>query len=172
MQVQIDYSIMACSIPCLKPYMAACNTGWGRVLAHPSRTSTLKSGSYALRSLQQNPGLKGTLRSNGDNTVDYKNHHRDGDGQVADMKSPTEQGNEAELESSAAPTQRDRVGADETSQSVASNDSTQMIIRREVVWTVTYEDESPEEAHNNFQSNQTRTMSRVDIEAQTQPNAL
>lgn len=171
MQVQIDYSIMACTIPCLKPFMVACNTGWGRVEAHPSGSSTLKSGSYALRSLQRNQGLKGTVQSNGDDKVDYRHHHHGIDGKVDDIKTPTRQNNDTELGDLAAPTQRDQAGADETSQSVASNDSTQMIIRREVVWTVTYEDESPGETINHLQGNQTRTASRVDIEAQTHPIA-
>lgn len=172
MQVQIDYSIMACTIPCLKPFMVACNTGWGRVSAQPTRTSTLKSGSYALRSLQHNQGLKGTVQSNGDETVDYKHHHRGNDGNLDDLKTSTQRKNDTELGSFAAPTQRDQAVADETSQSVTSNDSTQMIIRREVVWTVTYDDESPGEGDNHLHGNQTRTTSRVDIEAQTQPIAL
>ena len=172
MQVQIDYSIMACTIPCLKPFMVACNTGWGRVLAQPSGTSTLKSGSYALRSLQRNLGLKSTVHSNGDNTVDYTHHLRGNDGNVDDKKTPTQQENDAELENFAAPTQPDQTGVDETSHSVASNDSTQMIIRREVVWSVTYEDESRGERDDHLDSNRTRTMSRVDIEAQNHPNAL
>lgn len=152
--------------------MVACNTGWGRVLAHPSRTSTLKSGSYGLKSLQHNLGLKSPLQSNGDSTVDHSHHRRANDGIVGDMKTPTQQENGAALGRIAAPTHRDQPGADETSQSVASNDSTQMIIRREVVWTVTYEDESPGESNNHPHSNQTRTTSRVDIEAQAHPNPL
>lgn len=88
------------------------------------------------------------------------------------MKTPGQRHNDAEPGDFAVPTQRDQGGADETSQSVASNDSTQMIIRREVVWSVTYEDESPGEDNHQPHGNQTRTTSRVDVEAQTHPIAL
>lgn len=152
--------------------MVACNTGWGRVLAQPSKASTLKSSSYALKSLQKNLGLKSTVQSTEDQTVDYSHHHHGYGADVDDTKTPTQQKNGAENGSFADPIHRDQTGADETSQSVASNDSTQMIIRREVAWTVTYEDESPGESNNHLHSNQTRTLSRVDIEAQNHPNTL
>lgn len=151
--------------------MVACNTGWGRVSAKRSGASTLKSGSYALKSLQHNQGHKGTVQSHGDNAIEYSDHHRGKDAKVDEIKTPRQEHNDAELGNFAAPTQRDQRGADETSQSVASNDSTQMIIRREVVWTVTYEDESPGENNNHPHGNPTRATSRVDIEAQTHPIA-
>lgn len=87
------------------------------------------------------------------------------------MKALGQQHNDAELGNFGAQTQQDQSGADETSQSVASNDSTQMIIRREVVWSVTYEDESPGEDNHHPHGNQTRTTSRVDVKPQTHPIA-
>ena len=52
---------------------------------------------------------------------------------------------------------------DETSHSIASNDSQQMIIRRDVEWTVTYDDEMPRE-HSRSPGNQ--ITHRSDAEAQ------
>ena len=152
--------------------MVACNTGWGQVSAQRSRTSTLKSGSYALKSLQRNQGLKGAIQSNGDDTVNYRHQHLGKETKVDDVKALGQQHNGAEDRNFGAHTQRDQSGADETSQSVASNDSTQMIIRREVVWSVTYEDESPGEDDHHPHGNQTRTTSRVDVESQTHPIVL
>lgn len=165
MQVQLDHSIMACTVPCLKPFMVACNTGWGRVLAQPSKASTLRSGSYGLRSLQKNLGRKGTQNSQEDAKIEDQ-YQKDGYGDDDDVTSRKQPRSHIKNESVAISNNRDPNGADETSQSVASNDSQQMIIRREVMWTVTYDDENPRGNGNHHDSN------RVDVESQTHPNTL
>ena len=68
--------------------------------------------------------------------------------------------------SNAKPSHREESSADETTQSVASNDSQQMIIRREVMWTVTYDDENPRDSNNQHPHN------RVDVEAQSHSNIV
>lgn len=172
MQVQLDYSIMACTIPCLKPFMVACNTGWGSALTRTSRASTLKSSSYVLKSLQRNLGRKNAALSDPGLTAD-RSQQNDGHGGDDDNKiAPKQRDDRTEGGGVADPNHRDPIGADETAQSVASNDSTQMIIRREVVWSVTYEDEHPGESGNLHHSNQDRMNNREDIEAQTPPSTL
>lgn len=185
MQVQIDYSVMACTIPCLKPFMVACNTGWGRTRTRTGTASTPLGGSYGLKSLEQNPGLESThsyKHTAADRPQPHQNHsYSDDKGDPTHKKQRKSRANSG---TAIDPNQEDPNGADETSQSVTSNDSTQMIIRREVVWTVTYEDgDSPENNHtnhnilnsndmNDLTNHQSRISHRTDIEAQTQSNNL
>lgn len=133
MQIQQDYSIIASSIPCLKPFMNACNTGWGHAAPHTGEGSMhpSHSGSYALSSI---------FKSSAKDTV--KSYHKPftpdakvpGDG-ICNISSNAE-GKSARV----VPYHAAEPGPEEAEQSIASNDSQQMIIRREIEWTVTYDD--------------------------------
>lgn len=128
--------------------MVACNTGWGHV---PPQTgdgsAALKSGgSYGLRSLDKS-GVKNTASSYAPGTeLGEQNLRGDTCKTVVEICPRRNQ-------------HHDHNG-DETSQSIASNDSTQMIIRREVGWTVTYDDDNPTPGEGG-------PPNRSDIEAQT-----
>ena len=144
-QVHEDYIIIATTIPCLKPFMVACNTGWGHAAPHTGDGSKLPhSGSYGLVSLtnggKPSAGKNSTLVSsvgipNTQNTsnsvggapnLHLDSHHKNNTSGAV--------GIHARQSSEQAP-------IDEAAMSIASNDSQQMIIRREVGYSVTYDDE-------------------------------
>lgn len=154
MEVELDYSIIASTIPCLKPFMQACNTGWGHVPPQTGDgTAVLKSGgSYGLRSLEKSGTKHAVTSFNNAKEQDERNLRGENCNTVIQSGGRGHQ-------------QTDHHG-DETSQSIASNDSTQMIIRREVGWTVTYDNETPEE------NGQPRITHRSDIEAMPSPHAV
>lgn len=155
MQVHEDYVIITSTVPCLKPFMIACNTGWGHAAPHTGDGSKgAKSGSYALNSITKS-GARNTLTSfpQLDSSDKQPVHHAHGDTITASGDTPR-----VLVDHQPEPT------PDETSHSIASNDSQQMIIRREVGWTVTYDDETPQE---NSQSHGGRTPHRSDVEART-----
>ena len=49
--VQIDYALIACTIPCLRPFALACNTGWGN--NDTNLGTTMQKGSYRLSSMDR-----------------------------------------------------------------------------------------------------------------------
>lgn len=133
--------------------MIACNTGWGHAAPHTGEGSMVpKSGSYALNSINKS-GVRNTLTSFPQADGSDKRPLR-GQGEVATAVGGNPRGVNVH--------QADP-NPDETSHSIASNDSQQMIIRREVGWTVTYDDEAPRE---NIQSHSNPISHRSDIEAQ------
>lgn len=158
MEVEQHYSIIASTIPCLKPFMVACNTGWGHVPPQTGdATTALRSGgSYGLRSLDKS-GIKNTVKS--------YNGSKDKEEQTLRGKSST-----TPMHVDPQANHHQEQNGDETSQSIASNDSTQMIIRREVGWTVTYEDETPGETHG--MPGHSHFGPRSDIEAHQNPHAV
>ncbi|MCJ1269405.1 hypothetical protein MMC22_009297 [Lobaria immixta] len=155
MQVHEDYIIIASTIPCLKPFMVACNTGWGHAAPHTGEGSMgARGGSYALNSINKS-GARNTLTSFPQPDSSDKHPLRRVHGDTT-----TVVGGKPRVLMDHQPDP----SPDETSHSIASNDSQQMIIRREVGWTVTYDDEMPRE---NSQSHDSQIASRSDIEAQT-----
>ena len=164
MEVEVDYCLLACTIPCLKPFMVACNTGWGHVSPQTGDGSNaLKSGSYGgsygLRSLDKT-GAKTTITSHRDLKDINGKRHRETTGHNSVDAGRKSHGQELHPDQ----------GGDETTQSIVSNDSTQMIIRREVGWTVTYDDDTtPSTEHPSVHGPQTV---RSDIEAQSRMHAV
>lgn len=150
-QVHEDYIIIATTIPCLKPFMVACNTGWGHAAPHTGDGSKLPhSGSYGLVSLTNGgklnaagknstlvssvgiPNVKNTTTSSAGGAPHLHlghNHHHPNNNSGAVVGNHTRQSS-------------DQAPADEAAMSIASNDSQQMIIRREVGYSVTYDDEA------------------------------
>lgn len=124
--------------------MVACNTGWGHAAPHTGDGSKLPhSGSYGLVSLtnggKSNAGKNSALVSSvgvsntqTTNTVSAPHHV-----QLDHRHNNSRGGNNTRQSSEPAP-------ADEAAMSIASNDSQQMIIRREVGYSVTYDDEAPQ----------------------------
>jgi hypothetical protein len=57
-QVQLSYSIMSCTVPCLRPFMAACHGGWGHT--SQSETASLRSrqDGYGSRAGRSRPASK------------------------------------------------------------------------------------------------------------------
>ena len=155
LQVHEDYIIISSTIPCLKPFMVACNTGWGHAAPHTGEGSLVpKSGSYVLGSINKS-GARNTLTSLPEPENSDKPSFRRAHGDISTVIG----GNSRML----IDPQSDPI-RDETSQSITSNDSQQMIIRREVGWTVTYDDATPRE---NSQSHGSQIVHRSDVEAQT-----
>ncbi|MCJ1469213.1 hypothetical protein MMC07_007846 [Pseudocyphellaria aurata] len=154
LQVHEDYVIISSTVPCLKPFMIACNTGWGHAAPHTGEGSMVpKSGSYALNSINKS-GVLNTLTSFPQpDRSDQRPLHR-GQGEVITVVGGV---------SRRVNDHQSDPNPDETSHSIASNDSQQMIIRREVGWTVTYDDETPRE---NSHSHGNPISHRSDIEAQ------
>lgn len=154
--------------------MVACNTGWGHAAPHTGDGSKMPhSGSYGLVSVtngrKSNAGKNSTLVSsvgiphtqNTTNKVssaphvqlDHFNHNNNS------------RGGGTRTRQSSEPTP-----ADETAMSIASNDSQQMIIRREVGYSVTYDDEAAPSSQQGRAGEHRRLGGmphhRADIEAQ------
>lgn len=172
-QVHEDYIIIATTIPCLKPFMVACNTGWGHAAPHTGDGSKLPhSGSYGLVSMTNGgksnggknstlvssvgiPNLQNTTNSVGGAPHVQLDHHHHSNNSAG--------GTRTRQSSEPAP-------ADEAAMSIASNDSQQMIIRREVGYSVTYDDEAapPSQQGRGLEHGRLGGMShhRTDVEAQ------
>lgn len=174
-QVHEDYIIIATTIPCLKPFMVACNTGWGHAAPHTGDASKLPhSGSYGLVSLTNGgksnaAGKNSTLVSsvgipNLQNTTTNSvgvaphvhlgdHHHNNNNKSGAVVENHTRQSSE-------------QAPVDEAAMSIASNDSQQMIIRREVGYSVTYDDEAAPPFQQGPGTLGASSNHRADIEAQ------
>lgn len=176
-QVHEDYIIIATTIPCLKPFMVACNTGWGHAAPHTGDGSKLPhSGSYGLVSLTNGgksnaagknstlvssvgiPHMQNTTPNNvgggSDLHLGHHLHHHNNNN-----KSGAVVGNHSRQSSEQAP-------VDEAAMSIASNDSQQMIIRREVGYSVTYDDEAAPPLQQGPGRLGASSNHRADIEAQ------
>jgi len=130
-QTEIFYAIMASTIPCLRPFLASFFTGFGAmggetVIAGSQVGNSREKSSYALGSMQsaesaarrekrKSRGLRGGRRS----SRDLDNFGNDSQNQ-AHVSHDT--GNSSRTAADAA--------------SITSNDSTKMIIKKEVQWHV------------------------------------
>lgn len=177
-QVHEDYIIIATTIPCLKPFMVACNTGWGHAAPHTGDGSKLPhSGSYGLVSLTNGgksnaagknstlvssvgiPNMqKTTTNSVGGAPHPHLGHHHH-QHHNNNNKSGAVVGIHTRQSSEQAP-------VDEAAMSIASNDSQQMIIRREVGYSVTYDDEAAPPFQQGAGRLGANSNHRADIEAQ------
>ena len=57
--IQIDYALIACTIPCLRPFVLACNTGWGN--NHLTLSTTHQRCSYRLGSRDGSRPIKSAV---------------------------------------------------------------------------------------------------------------
>lgn len=164
--------------------MVACNTGWGHAAPHTGDGSKMPhSGSYGLVSLTNGGKSNGAGKnsalvssvgiSNMQKTttngvggaphlhLGHHHHHHHQNNNNNSKKSGVVVGSHSRQSSEQAP-------VDEAAMSIASNDSQQMIIRREVGYSVTYDDE----AASTFQQQGPGRLGpssnnhRADIEAQ------
>lgn len=134
--------------------MVACNTGWGHAAPHTGDGSKLPhSGSYGLVSLtnggKSNGAGKNSTRVSGigfsnmqkttTNSVGGAPHPHLGHHQNHQNDNNKKSGVVVGIHSHRS---SEQVPVDEAAMSIASNDSQQMIIRREVGYSVTYDDES------------------------------
>ena len=113
------YALVACTIPCLKPFMAVCNTGFGGTVSPKSKLSV--GDSYGLSSIQKSRrDQRGWLSANAEPLMKHDPTH----GQQMLRHDIVEHTTSIE---------HARPGE---AQSLASNDSMQMIIRHEVEFDV------------------------------------
>jgi hypothetical protein len=129
-QVLMNYSLIAATIPCLKPFVISFNTGWGQ-------GNHGKGSSYVLNSLtKRNGGDSGAPKSQ-----TLASHHSQ-TGNNLRLRPDVHEHNWT-IAHDDKETQSGR--GEEADGSVASKESQQMIIRRTAGWSVKYEadDASP-----------------------------
>jgi len=131
-QVEIFYGIMAATIPCLRPFLAGFATNYGAMGGHTvmggsqigtSRERTIKNtkSSFVLASLASRNEMSATRP--GDCDPDER------------MFRPNRTGNQASVVHSHKPRGND-------ASSIGSNESTKMIIKKDVTWQITEDSRS------------------------------
>lgn len=117
MNIEVHYSLMAATMPTLKPFVGAFNTGWGTYDNHGiSGYGGSSGGSYALHSLERKNGKKGSTPVN-------RSH---ASGEEGDALRPNYGKNVTHVRSIPTPTR-------------SSGGSEEMIIRQTVTCEVHYE---------------------------------
>ncbi|OCL15262.1 hypothetical protein AOQ84DRAFT_329710 [Glonium stellatum] len=123
-QVELDYSVMACTIPCLKPFMIAVSTNYGSIA--PTKAT-----------LNGSSGLSGD-RSKGSFALTSVSRSK------TRSPMPTELGGARLRMDKAFNSTSVTYNGQPDQHSVGSNDSTKMIIKKETEWTVEREtDKAP-----------------------------
>lgn len=129
-QVLMNYSLIAATIPCLKPFVISFNTGWGQ-------GSQGKGSSYVLESFGQQKGGNSEAPRSG-NLTSHTKHSQTGN-EMSLRPDPHEHNWTIAHEDNEARSTR----AVDANGSVASKESQQMFIRQTAAWSVHYESDEP-----------------------------